>query len=110
MSLCLPQLPDGAPGSVLLLSRGTFSSPSHLLPWRGGGGSGSYRKSHRRAPSSESLPGLERVIKAWSLSEACRPPPAYQDPHEPLLPLLLGPCVQVWRDCYLRGALQAQVT
>ncbi|KAJ8288022.1 hypothetical protein COCON_G00006810 [Conger conger] len=102
------KLPDGAPGSVLLLSRGTFSSPSHLLPWRSGGGSGSYRKSHRRAPSSESLPGLERVVKAWSLSEACRPPPAPLDPHEPLLPLLLGPCVRVWRDCYLRGALQAQ--
>ncbi|XP_064207198.1 myotubularin-related protein 11 isoform X1 [Anguilla rostrata] len=102
------KLSDGAPGSVFLLSRGTFSSPSHLLPWRNGGGSGSYRKSHRRAPSCESLPGLERVIRAWSLSEASRPPPGPQDPHRPLLPLLLGPCVRVWRDCYLRGALQAQ--
>ncbi|KAG9345275.1 hypothetical protein JZ751_009821 [Albula glossodonta] len=100
---------DGVPGSVFLLSRGTFSSPSHLLPWRNGGGSGSYRKSHRRAPSSESLPGLERMIKTWSISESPRAPSGPQDPHEPLLPLLLGPCVGVWRDCYLRGALQAQV-
>ncbi|KAJ8290128.1 hypothetical protein GJAV_G00009010 [Gymnothorax javanicus] len=102
------KLPDAASGSVFLLSRGAFSSPLHLLPWRNGGGSGSYRKSHRRAPSSESLPGLERVIKAWSLSELPRPPPGPHDPHEPLLPLLLGPCVRVWRECYLRGALQAQ--
>ncbi|XP_030638477.1 myotubularin-related protein 11 [Chanos chanos] len=103
------QYGDGVPGSVFLLSRGTFSSPSNLLPWRSAGSSASYRKSHRRAPSSESLPGLERLIKACSLTE---PPQntntAFHDPHEPLLPLLLGPCVRVWKDCYLRGALHAQ--
>ncbi|KAG7469586.1 hypothetical protein MATL_G00130430 [Megalops atlanticus] len=99
---------DGTLGSVFLLSRGSFSSPSHLLPWRNGGGSGSYRKSHRRAPSSESLPGLERLIKTWSQSEPSKVSPNPQDPQEPLLPLLLGPCIGVWRDCYLRGALQAQ--
>ncbi|XP_062394747.1 myotubularin-related protein 11 [Sardina pilchardus] len=94
---------DGMAGSVFLLSRGSFSSPSNLLPWRSGAGSGSgYRKSHRRAPSAEMLPGLERLLRACSLSEAG------PEPHEPLLPLLLGPCVKVWRDCYLRGALHAQ--
>ncbi|KAG5271680.1 hypothetical protein AALO_G00182790 [Alosa alosa] len=93
---------DGMAGSVFLLSRGSFSSPSNLLPWRSGTGSGSYRKSHRRAPSAEMLPGLERLLRACSLSEAS------PEPHEPLLPLLLGPCVKVWRDCYLRGALHAQ--
>ncbi|XP_023657190.2 myotubularin-related protein 11 [Paramormyrops kingsleyae] len=96
---------DGALGSVFLLSRGSFSSPSHLLPWRSGGGSGgSYRKSHRRAPSSESLPGLERLQKACLLAESCR---GRSEPQE-LLPQLLGPCVGIWRECYLRGALQAQ--
>nr|XP_015192157.1 PREDICTED: myotubularin-related protein 11 isoform X1 [Lepisosteus oculatus] len=82
-------------GSVFLLSRGSLTSPSHLLPWRGGGGPGASRKSHRRAPSSESL------LKPWAKPE---PGPG----QGPLLPLLLGPCVQVWRACYLRGALQAQ--
>nr|XP_023657190.1 myotubularin-related protein 11-like [Paramormyrops kingsleyae] len=100
-----PKPNDGALGSVFLLSRGSFSSPSHLLPWRSGGGSGgSYRKSHRRAPSSESLPGLERLQKACLLAESCR---GRSEPQE-LLPQLLGPCVGIWRECYLRGALQAQ--
>lgn len=89
-------------GSVFLLSRGSFSSPSNLLPWRSGSGS-AYRKSHRRAPSAEMLPGLERLLRACSVSETS------PEPHEPLLPLLLGPCVKVWRECYLRGVLQAQV-
>ncbi|KAL2084410.1 hypothetical protein ACEWY4_019928 [Coilia grayii] len=93
---------DGMAGSVFLLSRGSFSSPSNLLPWRSSAGSASYRKSHRRAPSAEMLPALERLLRACSLSEAG------PEPHEPLLPLLLGPCVKVWRDCYLRGALHAQ--
>ncbi|KAL0171367.1 hypothetical protein M9458_031678, partial [Cirrhinus mrigala] len=52
---------DGLPGSVFLLSRSTFSHPSNLLPWRSGN-SGSYWKSHRRAPSSESLSGLEQPL------------------------------------------------
>ncbi|XP_048117894.1 myotubularin-related protein 11 [Alosa alosa] len=102
LPLLCPQHVDGMAGSVFLLSRGSFSSPSNLLPWRSGTGSGSYRKSHRRAPSAEMLPGLERLLRACSLSEAS------PEPHEPLLPLLLGPCVKVWRDCYLRGALHAQ--
>lgn len=49
------------------------------------------------------LPGLERLLRACSVSETS------PEPHEPLLPLLLGPCVKVWRECYLRGVLQAQV-
>ncbi|XP_050987509.1 myotubularin-related protein 11 isoform X1 [Labeo rohita] len=98
---------DGLPGSVFLLSRSTFSHPSNLLPWRSGN-SGSYWKSHRRAPSSESLSGLERLIRACSLSEPSENPSTLHDPYEPLLPLLLGPCVRVWRGCYLRGALHAQ--
>ncbi|KTF81082.1 hypothetical protein cypCar_00029575, partial [Cyprinus carpio] len=98
---------DGLPGSVFLLSRSTFSHPSNLLPWRSGN-SGSYWKSHRRAPSSESLSGLERLIRACSLSEPSENPSILHDPYEPLLPLLLGPCVRVWRGCYLRGALHAQ--
>uniref|UniRef100_A0A8C9VAE3 Myotubularin related protein 11 n=1 Tax=Scleropages formosus TaxID=113540 RepID=A0A8C9VAE3_SCLFO len=101
-------LNDAVPGSVFLFSRGSFTSPSHLLPWRSGGGVGSYRKSHRRAPSSESLPGLDRLLKAYSLLEVCRTPSSPHDPQEPLLPLLLGPCVGVWKECYLRGALHAQ--
>lgn len=99
-------------GSVFLLSRGSFSCPANLLPWRGGGGGAAvYRKSHRRAPSSENLPGLERLLKAWALTEVPQGPPSTQgplDPYEPLLPLLLGPCVRLWRECYLRGALHAQ--
>ncbi|XP_048067519.1 myotubularin-related protein 11-like, partial [Megalobrama amblycephala] len=98
---------DGVPGSVFLLSRSTFSHPSNLLPWRSGN-SGSYWKSHRRAPSSESLSGLERLIRACSLSEPSENSTTLHDPYEPLLPLLLGPCVRVWRGCYLRGALHAQ--
>jgi hypothetical protein len=31
------------------------------------------------------------------------------DHYEPLLPLLLGPCMRVWKECYLRGVLHAQV-
>ncbi|KAK0144915.1 Myotubularin-related protein 10-A [Merluccius polli] len=123
------RLSDTIQGSVFLLSRGSFSSPTNLLPWRGGGGGGGgggvaaavYRKSHRRAPSSESLSGLERLLKAWALTEAPQglttttssssttgpqgPPP---DPYEPLMPLLLGPCMQVWKECYLRGVLHTQ--
>ncbi|KTG16020.1 hypothetical protein cypCar_00017348 [Cyprinus carpio] len=98
---------DGLPGSVFLLSRSSFSHPSNLLPWRSGN-SGSYWKSHRRAPSSESLSGLERLIRACSLSEPSENPSTLHDPYEPLLPLLLGPCVRVWRGCYLRSALHAQ--
>ncbi|XP_077455061.1 myotubularin-related protein 11 isoform X2 [Stigmatopora argus] len=95
------------PGTVFLFSRGIFSSPAGLPPWRGGTAgvtaaaasiSGVYRKSHRRAPSSESVPGLERLLKA----------DAQRDPCRPLLPLLLGPCLGLWRECYHRGALHAQ--
>ncbi|XP_077382185.1 myotubularin-related protein 11 isoform X2 [Festucalex cinctus] len=102
---------DATPGSVFLFSRGVFSCPANLLPWRGGGGgasiSGVYRKSHRRAPSSESVPGgLERLLKACSLAEG--PPGPEADPYRPLLPLLMGPCLGLWRECYHRGALHAQ--
>lgn len=113
--LSLHQLSDTTPGSVFLLSRGSFSCPANLLPWRNGGSSGVYKKSHRRAPSSENLPGLERLLKAWALTELPHGPTSTTgpqgplDPYEPLLPLLLGPCVGVWRECYLRGALHAQV-
>ena len=100
---------------MFLLSRGTFSCPANLLPWRSGS-SGVYKKSHRRAPSSENLPGLERLLKAWALTEGPQGlasttvgPQGPLDPYEPLLPLLLGPCVGVWKECYLRGALHAQV-
>ncbi|KAM4600422.1 myotubularin-related protein 11 [Polymixia lowei] len=107
------RLSDAIPGSVFLLSRGSFSCPANLLPWRSGGTS-VYKKSHRRAPSSENLPGLERLLKAWALTEvpqsltSAAGPQGPLDPYEPLLPLLLGPCVGVWRECYLRGALHAQ--
>ncbi|XP_077432226.1 myotubularin-related protein 11 isoform X2 [Vanacampus margaritifer] len=106
------QRSDAPPGSVFLLSRGVFSCPANLLPWRGGGAggvasiSGVYRKSHRRAPSSESVSGLERLLKACSPAEG--PPGPKPDPYEPLLPLLMGPCVGLWRECYHRGALHAQ--
>ncbi|XP_061675500.1 myotubularin-related protein 11 isoform X3 [Syngnathoides biaculeatus] len=105
---------DASPGSVFLLSRGVFSCPANLLPWRGGVGggiSGVYRKSHRRAPSSESVPGLERLLRARSLAEARSGPPSrpVPDPYEPLLPLLVGPCVGLWKECYHRGALHPQV-
>lgn len=111
------QLLDSITGSVFLFSHGSFSCPANLLPWRcgGGGGSGVYKKSHRRVASSENVPGLERLLKAWNLTEspqglALRPShPGQVDPHDPLLPLLLGPCMGLWRECYLRGALQAQV-
>ncbi|XP_076006506.1 myotubularin-related protein 11 isoform X2 [Genypterus blacodes] len=112
------KLADTIPGSVFLLSRGTFSCPANLLPWRsggaGGGSSGVYKKSHRRAPSSENVPGLERLLKAWALAEfpqslaANSGPQGPLDPYEPLLPLLMGPCMGLWRECYLRGALHAQ--
>ncbi|KAM3872961.1 myotubularin-related protein 11 [Diretmus argenteus] len=106
---------DTIPGSVFLLSRGSFSCPANLLPWRGSSSSGVYKKSHRRAPSSENLPGLERLLKAWALTELPQGLTSTStdsqgplDPYEPLLLLLLGPCVGVWRECYLRGALHAQ--
>uniref|UniRef100_A0A8D3ANP8 Myotubularin related protein 11 n=1 Tax=Scophthalmus maximus TaxID=52904 RepID=A0A8D3ANP8_SCOMX len=104
---------DTIPGSVFLLSRGTFSCPANLLPWRSGS-SGIYKKSHRRALSSESVPGLERLLKAWTLSEfpqgltSTSGSQGPLDPYEPLLPLLMGPCMGLWRECYLRGALHAQ--
>ncbi|XP_028437017.1 myotubularin-related protein 11 isoform X3 [Perca flavescens] len=107
------QLTDTIPGSVFLLSRGTFSCPANLLPWRSGT-SGVYKKSHRRAPSSENVPGLERLLKAWALAEfpqgltSTSAPQGPLDPFEPLLPLLMGPCMGLWRECYLRGALHAQ--
>lgn len=108
------QLTDTIPGSVFLLSRGSFSCPTNLLPWRSSS-SGVYKKSHRRALSSENVPGLERLLKAWALVEypqALMSPSGPQgalDPYEPLLPLLMGPCMGLWRECYLRGALHAQV-
>lgn len=108
------QLADTIPGSVFLLSRGSFSCPANLLPWRSSS-SGVYKKSHRRAPSSENVPGLERLLKAWALTEfpqsltSMSGPQGPLDPYEPLLPLLMGPCMGIWRECYLRGALHAQV-
>ncbi|RVE63211.1 hypothetical protein OJAV_G00165700 [Oryzias javanicus] len=97
---------DSAPGSVFLLSRGSFTCPANLPPWRSSA-SGVYKKSHRRAPSTENVPGLERLLKAWSLTATVGPQgPA--DAYEPLLPLLMGPCMGLWRECYLRGALHAQ--
>lgn len=108
------QLTDTVPGSVFLLSRGIFSCPANLLPWRSGS-SGVYKKSHRRAASSENVPGLERLLKAWALAEfpqgltSSSGPQGPLDPYEPLLPLLMGPCMGLWRECYLRGALHAQV-
>ncbi|XP_034030135.1 myotubularin-related protein 11 isoform X2 [Thalassophryne amazonica] len=107
------RMSDIIPGSVFLLSRGTFSCPANLLPWRSSS-SGVYKKSHRRAPSSEGLPGLERLLKAWSLTDfpqsfiSASEPQGALDPYEPLLPLLMGPCMGLWRECYLRGALHAQ--
>lgn len=110
------QLSDTIPGSVFLLSRGTFSCPANLLPWRSSGGSGVYKKSHRRAASSENVPGLERLLKAWDLTElppglnsSSSRPQGPPDPYEPLLPPLIGPSMGLWRECYLRGALHAQV-
>lgn len=108
------QLSDTIPGSIFLLSRGTFSCPANLLPWRSSS-SGIYKKSHRRAASSENVPGLERLLKAWALTEfpqgltSISGPQGPLDPYEPLLPLLIGPGVGLWRECYLRGALHAQV-
>uniref|UniRef100_A0A3B4A5D9 Myotubularin phosphatase domain-containing protein n=1 Tax=Periophthalmus magnuspinnatus TaxID=409849 RepID=A0A3B4A5D9_9GOBI len=105
---------DTIPGSVFLLSRGSFSCPPHLPPWRSGNSSGVYRKSHRRALSSEQVPGLERLLKAWALAEFPHSltthlgPQGPLDPYEPLLPLLMGPCMGLWRQCYLRGAIHAQ--
>lgn len=107
-SFSVSQHSDGLPGSVFLLSRSSFSNPSNLLPWRSGN-SGSYWKSHRRAPSSEGLSGLERLIRACSLSDPSENTTTLHDPYEPLLPLLMGPCVRAWRGCYLRGALHPQV-
>uniref|UniRef100_A0A3Q2CVE6 Myotubularin related protein 11 n=1 Tax=Cyprinodon variegatus TaxID=28743 RepID=A0A3Q2CVE6_CYPVA len=107
------RLADTIPGSVFLLSRGTFTSPPNLPPWRSGS-SAVYKKSHRRALSSENVPGLERLLKAWSLADVPQNPAAVSgpkgalDPCEPLLPLLMGPCMGLWRECYLRGALHAQ--
>uniref|UniRef100_A0A8C6KUX5 Myotubularin related protein 11 n=1 Tax=Nothobranchius furzeri TaxID=105023 RepID=A0A8C6KUX5_NOTFU len=108
-----PELMDTIPGSVFLLSRGTFTCPANLPPWRSNT-SGIYKKSHRRAPSSEGVPGLERLLKAWALAEFPQSIPSTfgpqgpLDPYEPLLPLLMGPCMGLWRECYLRGALHAQ--
>ena len=79
-----------------------------------------YKRSHRRAPSSESLSGLERLLKATALTDAPQgltstsasttgPQGSPLDHYEPLLPLLLGPCMRVWKECYLRGVLHAQV-
>ncbi|KAI1902383.1 hypothetical protein AGOR_G00044200 [Albula goreensis] len=100
---------DGAPDCVFLFSRGAFSSPSLLLPWRatgsggvtvGGAISGAGWRSHRHAPPPESPAGLERLLRGAST------PPS--GPQEPLLPLLLSPCLGLWRTCYIRGPLQAQ--
>uniref|UniRef100_UPI0037E778B0 myotubularin-related protein 11 n=1 Tax=Semicossyphus pulcher TaxID=241346 RepID=UPI0037E778B0 len=108
------RLADTIPGSVFLLSRGTFSCPANLLPWRSSGSSGVYKKSHRRAASSENVPGLERLLKAWALTDIPQGLTSTSgsqgplDPYEPLLPLLMGPCMGLWRECYLRGALHAQ--
>lgn len=108
------RIADTIPGSVFLLSRGSFSCPPHLPPWRSGNGSGMYRKSHRRALSSEHVPGLERLLKAWALAEFPHSfishlgPQGPLDSYEPLLPLLMGPCMGLWRQCYLRGAIHAQ--
>ncbi|KAM8869688.1 myotubularin-related protein 11 [Spinachia spinachia] len=99
---------DTVPGSVFLLSRGSFSCPVNLLPWRAGS-SGVYKKSHRRVASSENVPGLERLLKDWAMAELPQGLTSTSvDPYEPLLPLLMGPCMSLWKDCYLRGALHAQ--
>ncbi|XP_072317147.1 myotubularin-related protein 11 [Eucyclogobius newberryi] len=108
------RITDTIPGSVFLLSRGSFTCPPHLPPWRSGHGSAVYRKSHRRAPSSENVPGLERLLKAWAQAEFPHSLTTHLgsqgllDPYEPLLPLLMGPCMGLWRQCYLRGAIHAQ--
>ncbi|KAJ8367036.1 hypothetical protein AAFF_G00333730 [Aldrovandia affinis] len=100
-----PSQSAGGPGQVFLLSRGSFSSPSLLLPWRGGGGgggaaSGPGRRSHRHGPPAESPAHLQHLLRGVATGPS--------GPQEPLLPLLFSPCVGLWRACYLRGALQAQ--
>lgn len=108
------RIAETIPGSVFLLSRGIFSCPPNFLPWRSSSSSGIYRKSHRRAPSSENVPGLERLLKALAVTEVPQSltahfsPQGPLDPYEPLLPLLIGPCMGLWKQCYLRGALHAQ--
>uniref|UniRef100_A0AAV2MF02 Myotubularin phosphatase domain-containing protein n=1 Tax=Knipowitschia caucasica TaxID=637954 RepID=A0AAV2MF02_KNICA len=108
------RMADTIPGSVFLLSRGSFSCPPQLPPWRSSLSSSVYRKSHRRALSSEHVPGLERLLKAWALADfphtltSHSGPQGPLDPYEPLLPLLMGPCLGLWRQCYLRGAIHAQ--
>nr|XP_023686263.1 myotubularin-related protein 11-like isoform X1 [Paramormyrops kingsleyae] len=92
---------EEAPASVFLFSRGTFTSPSNLLPWREGGGTGLSKRSLRRDPPSESPLAPDWLLKAWTLAE--------NPGSGTLIPQLLAPCVGLWKDCYFRGVLQVQV-
>ncbi|XP_053561381.1 myotubularin-related protein 11 isoform X2 [Bombina bombina] len=83
--------------TVYLLSKGSLILQSPFLPWKSGTVS---KRVARRAQSSESLLEEERQLRS-NLS----PPHCTSDL---LLPLCVGPWVQLWRRCYLRCSPEMQ--
>ncbi|EMP31288.1 Splicing factor 3B subunit 4, partial [Chelonia mydas] len=84
-------------GAVYLFAKGSLSPQTHLFPWKNGSLS---RKGWRWAQSLESLSEQDRSLRSkpsgWPLQPAG------------LLPASVGPLIQLWRRCYLRGSQEVQ--
>ncbi|XP_074836654.1 myotubularin-related protein 11 [Carettochelys insculpta] len=85
-------------GSVYLLAKGSLLLQTHLFPWENGSLS---RKPWRRTQSSESLGEQERSLR-------CKPSSCPLQPEGLLRPAFVGPLIQFWRRCYLRGSQEVQ--
>ncbi|XP_039607238.1 myotubularin-related protein 11 isoform X2 [Polypterus senegalus] len=101
-------------GPVMMFAKGSLTTPSQILPWRS---TTSYRWGHRKTSSIESLPGLDWVLKSYKKSENSKniqgleqnsPVPYQCESFQPLVPLLCGPYICLWRSCYLRGSQEIQ--
>ncbi|XP_019411714.1 PREDICTED: myotubularin-related protein 11 isoform X1 [Crocodylus porosus] len=81
-------------GAVFLLARGALAPQPHLFPWKNGS---LVKKGPWRVPSSDSLSDQQ----GWPSSY-----PALLG--EVLVPACVGPAIQLWRRCYLRGSPERQ--
>ncbi|CAM2108227.1 unnamed protein product [Caretta caretta] len=85
-------------GAVYLFVKGGLSPQTHLFPWKNGSLS---RKGWRWAQSLESLSEQDRSLRS-------KPSGCPLQPEGLLLPASVGPLIQLWRRCYLRGSQEVQ--
>ncbi|XP_050786648.1 myotubularin-related protein 11 isoform X2 [Gopherus flavomarginatus] len=85
-------------GTMYLFAKGALSPQTHLFPWKNGSLS---KKGWWRAQSSESLSEQDRSLRS-------SPSGCPLQPEGLLLPASVGPLIQLWRRCYLRGSQEVQ--